>query len=372
MPSKIVDRILAETGVPKLFSVLAEELPLSDLQSLLLEVYQARSAALGEKDLVARSQRGLMTPSKVDARLLHQFDQAAYHAGDGFEAIELSPVGPLGLNRVLGEVGQNNVLTTIRNAEVLGDATMAMALECARRRKGADNKAVVRLCNSQRLIRMQPFDLPDYVPHFRLFSMVSAGRDTGGNTFEVEHLGEHVRFYLRLFDALNQRGFRFGESLVEISDPAITAALLEPHGISQEQVQASIRAHRVGGSERFLAEHEVSLPNSVEDPVSELAEVAVRHDLSGPLHRLAALKKRVAEILREFPDAQFRFNFARLEGLAYYSGPCLRISPMAPDGRRYPIVDGGFTNWTARLLQNRKERLLTTGIGTEFACVRYR
>ncbi len=372
MPSKIVDRILAETGVPKLFSVLAEELPLSDLQSLLLEVYQARSETLSEKDLVARAQRGLMTPSKVDARLLHQFDQAAYHAAEGFEAVELSPMGPLGLNRVLGDVGQNNVLTTIRNAEVLGDATMAMALECARRRKGADNLTVVRLCNSQRLIRMQPFDLPGYVPHFRLFSMVSAGRDSGANAFEVEHLGEHVRFYLRLFDALNELGFRFGGSLVEISDPAITAALLESHGISQEQVRASIRAHRVGGSERFLAEHGVSLPDRVEDPVHELAEVAERHNLSGPLHRLAALKDRIAEILREFPGAQLRFNFARLEGLAYYNGPCLRISPAAPDGQRYPIVDGGFTTWTARLLQNQKERLLTTGIGTEFACVRYR
>ncbi|HYL73901.1 MAG TPA: hypothetical protein VEU96_06825 [Bryobacteraceae bacterium] len=372
MPSKIVDRILADTGVPKLFSALAEELPLSDLQSLLLEVYQARSASLSERDLVTRAQRGLMTPSKVDARLLHDFDRVAYQVAEKFEAIELSPVGPLGLNRVLGEVGQNNVLTTVRNAEVLGDATMALALECARRRKGAENSTVVRLCNSQRLIRMQPFDFPGYVPHFRLFSMVSAGRDSGGNAFELEHLGEHVRFYLRLFAALNGQGFRFGGALVEISEPAITAALLESHGISQEQVRASIRAHRVGGSERFLAEHGVSLPDRVQDPSSELADIALRHDLAGPVRLLVALKDRIAEVLREFPDAQMRFNFARLEGLAYYTGPCLRISPAAPDGRPYPIVDGGFTNWTARLLQNRKERLLTTGVGTEFACVQYR
>jgi hypothetical protein len=51
---------------------------------------------------------------------------------------------------------------------------------------------------------------------------------------------------------------------------------------------------------------------------------------------------------------------------------CLRISPLAPDGVRYPVADGGFTDWTARLLQNRKERLLTSGIGTEFVCFRYK
>ena len=50
----------------------------------------------------------------------------------------------------------------------------------------------------------------------------------------------------------------------------------------------------------------------------------------------------------------------------------LRISPQAPDGNRYPIVDGGFTDWTARLLGNKKERLLISGIGSEFVCKTYR
>ena|SRR5689334_25327554 len=69
MPSRIVQRILSETGDSRLFSILAEDLRLSDLQSLLIEVYQARSAALAEKDLLERASRELMAPSKVDARL---------------------------------------------------------------------------------------------------------------------------------------------------------------------------------------------------------------------------------------------------------------------------------------------------------------
>jgi hypothetical protein len=80
----------------------------------------------------------------------------------------------------------------------------------------------------------------------------------------------------------------------------------------------------------------------------------------------------IDNLRREFPDTQFRFNLARLEGLSYYRGVCLRISAMAPDGNRYPITDGGLTDWTARLLENRKERLLATGVGSEFACLKYR
>lgn len=303
----------------------------------------------------------LVAPSSVDARLLNGFDRAAFAAADGFEAVELSPVCPLGTTHVLGAVDQNNVLTTIRNAEVLGDSTPSLALECARRRKDPARRAAdppARLCASHRVVRLQPVDFPGYTAHFRLFALASAGRDTGSNAFEIQHLGEHIRFYLRLFRALNAEGFSFTSPLVEISDLTIVEALLAAAGCSREQVRASVRAHIPGSAERFLAEQGVALP----------ADVA-----SKDLPRQHEGLSRLAGLLRtEFPEADFRFNLARLEGLGYYTGLCLRISPAAPDGNRYPIVDGGFTDWTARLLQDNKERLLTTGIGSEFACRRYR
>ena len=127
----------------------------------------------------------------------------------------------------------------------------------------------------------------------------------------------------------------------------------------------AIRAHRPEGSEQFLAERGISLPNAVEDPGRELSA-------GQGTERLTRLKSSLLDALQaEFPEATFRFNLARLEGLSYYNGFCLRISPEAPDGARFPVADGGFSDWTARLLQNKKERLLTSGIGTEFVCIRY-
>jgi len=32
------------------------------------------------------------------------------------------------------------------------------------------------------------------------------------------------------------------------------------------------------------------------------------------------------------------------------------------------LVDGGFTTWTQQLLSNRKERLMTSGLGSERFC----
>lgn len=377
MQSKITDRIVAQTGMPQLLSVLAEGLSLSDLQSLLLSVYQCRVRAIRESDVLARAGRStLAAPSSIDARLLNRFDRAAFAAADGFEAVELSPVCPLGTNHVLGAVDQNNVLTTVRGAEVLGDSTPSLALECARRRKDPARRTPeppVRLSASQRVVRLQPVDFPGYTAHFRLFAMAAAGRDAGSCSFEIRHLGEHIRFYLRLFRALNAEGFSLTSPLVEISDLTITEALLASAGCSREQVRQSVRAHVPGSSERFLADRGLTLPADVANPAVELKDLSQEHGLGAQLSRLVLLNERLLDALRtEFPEARFRFNLARLEGLGYYTGLCLRISPAAPDGVRYPIVDGGFTNWTARLLEDNKERLLTTGIGSEFACRRYR
>jgi hypothetical protein len=355
-----VNRIAAETGMPGLFSTLAEKLSPTDLQSLLLSVYKSRANGLRESVILTRAERApLFAPSDVDARLLHGFDRAAFSAAGSFEAVELSPVCPFGTEQVLGAIGQDNVLTAIRNAEVLGDSTPTLALECARRRHRHRTFEPVRLCASHRLLRLQPVDFPGFSPHFRLFGLVTAGRDTGSSSFEIQHLAEHLRFYLRLFRALNTEGFHLANPLVELSDLTITEALLSSAGISRDQVRQAVRAHKPGSAERFLAGQNVHLPADVKD----LSQHA----------RLSLLKQRVVDPLQaDFPEASFRFNLARLEGLGYYTGLCLRISPQAPDGLRYPVADGGFTDWTARLLEDRKERLLISGIGSEFVCRRYR
>jgi len=377
MQSRITNRIVAASGMPRLLSLLAGELSASDLQSLLLSVYQERVRSVREPDTLARWCRNPLTaPSGVDARLLNTFDRAAFAAADGFEAVDLSPVCPLGTTAVLGGIDQNNVLTAIRNVEVLGDSIPAMALECARRRRDRTGRAAqppVRLCSSQRVIRLQPFDYSGFTPHFRLFGMVSSGRDTGSNAFEVRHFGEHIRFYLRLFRALNAEGFSLAEPLVEISDLGISEALLTAAGITREEIRASVRAHIPDGSARLLEGRGLALPAAITDPAAELKELARDRRAEPLVARLALIREQVFEPVRsEYPEAICRFNLARLEGMGYYAGLCLRISPLTPDGNRHHIIDGGLTDWTARLLQDRKERFLTSGIGSEFVCRRYR
>lgn len=78
----------------------------------------------------------------------------------------------------------------------------------------------------------------------------------------------------------------------------------------------------------------------------------------------------MASLAIEFPEVPVRLDVGRLEGLGYYDGLCFRTRLTGPPGN-LPVIDGDFPAWTQALLADRKERLLTSGMGSELVCKLY-
>jgi hypothetical protein len=70
----------------------------------------------------------------------------------------------------------------------------------------------------------------------------------------------------------------------------------------------------------------------------------------------------------EFAGAVFGFNPDRTAGRGYYKRFSFEVLSRFGD-RELSVTDGGFTDWTAKLLSNRKERLLISAIGLERICL---
>jgi hypothetical protein len=310
---KIVARVARALGGSELIEGLARRLAPTDLQSLMLHVYRERSQRRTPAELLAQHERSAMVqPSTADPRLLIELEQLAFACAAGFAAVEPSPVAPLGLNVVLGQIDQNSCLATVRNAEVLADPTTVNALECARRRR-AGEAGTIRLCARSRQLRLQPFDTPGFSPHFGMFSLVSAGRDRGGLAFELESLREHLSVHLSLLARLPALGYTVSELTVDVSDTARDQG-------------------RLGAVEREL-----------------FGGLAAAH-----------------------PEVAFRLDPTREQGRSYYAGLCLSVNATDASGHRMNLADGGFTDWTRRLLSNAKERLMVSGMGIEILPKRFR
>jgi hypothetical protein len=199
MPEGLLERVVAEAGVPDLIEILSERLAPTDLLSLLLEVHRLRAARLSPADVLARFEADrFCRPAAVDPAAVVAFETLAWSAlPEGFQAVELSPICPLGSNSVVAAVDQHKVLSTIRNSEVVADSTSVLALEAARRRRRS-RRGTVDLAASQRQVRAQKFGDPHSGAHFRILALVSAGRDRGSLAFEAESLVTHIGYLVGL------------------------------------------------------------------------------------------------------------------------------------------------------------------------------
>jgi hypothetical protein len=363
---------LAGEGKPALdlVSALVSGVSPRDLRSLLLYVLGERALARDPMSFLGDHARGgAVGWSPVDARAMHALEGDALDAAEAFDAIDLPLVVPHGATYALSGVHPNNVLAAMRGFEVMGDPTIAFALEAAlRRRDPFDRATVQRFATVQRVMRMQPTNVPGYRPHFKLFALATAGRERGALDFSMEALVEQLATHLAFFTRAAKRGYVFGDLAIEVSDTEVVSALLRVRGLDSTAVRDEIRAHALGGSAPFLARHGIELPRGRIDALrSSLAP------LSRPLReRIESLDENVLEVLaRRFPGVSFACDLARMEGLGYYAGPCVRVSATDPTGVRFPLGDGGVLRWTAKLLTDEKERLVTSGLGVELIAARF-
>lgn len=143
--------ILEKAGVPDLLDILDRRISSSELNSLLLALFDRKTAQLSPADLMRNYEMNrLVKPFDLDPVALKalELDLFRVFAGAGFKPIELSPVSPLGACSAIGKVDQKKVVSGLRGAEVMADATNAIALHICQLKKAA---ARVRHCFGSRL-----------------------------------------------------------------------------------------------------------------------------------------------------------------------------------------------------------------------------
>jgi hypothetical protein len=285
-------------------AALADRLPGSDLTTLLLEVFRRRAERLSPAQ-VMRSYRTdrFVAAAAADFAALRRAEDALLGALPAdFDRLVLAPVLPLGAHTAVADVDPRNVIATVRGTEVAADPTNGLALEAAARRgrllaQSPRSPEPVRLAASQRVTRAQAVSGPVSFAHFQLLGLVTAGRDTGGRSFERQHLAEHLKVA--------------ADALAALGLPRVMIAItcLDESG---QQVLAATRDVLAGSP---------------------------------------------AAVVTEAPE--------RESGRAYYRGLCFKVFAARAGEKPLEVADGGFVDWTAKLLGNRKERLLISGYGVD-------
>ncbi|MFD1142053.1 hypothetical protein ACFQ4C_13085 [Larkinella insperata] len=303
----IAEKILHRINRPELLQLLAEELTPSELNSLLLEVFDRHTERLSPAELLQHYQKNrFVKPADLNVMRLRELETQILQIFETFQfrPVELSPVAPLGSCSVVATADQKKVLSALRGTEVLADATNALALHAADLKKSGQWKPdqpsdQLRFSALQRHLRTPPVAVAGHTQHFKIGCLASSGRDTGDFQFERESLAEHLAVMTAVLrDALQISSLRF--------------KLIQRAGPDQTRLLDAVADH---------------------------------------------IRQRRTDLILETDPAPVRQN-------QYYKGLQYKIL-ITVRGQEYEIGDGGFVDWTQQLLQNKKERFLITGIGVE-------
>lgn len=365
---KILDRILLAIGLENIVEKLSsKDLTWRDLHTLLLHIFENRIRDINPAEVMRNyKENRFSSASEADPKELLEIDRMLYSIlPSHFSAIELSPVNPVGANSILTSLDPKIVLLTIRNLEVLGDPGMALSIECARRRESlrtTKKDTETHLAASHRVLRLQAFPKDSgLTAHFRAFALASAARDTAGfNRFELSSVSAHIETWLNFLIGWSNLGHGVQNISVAISDIRIMEKLISEGKIGRDEVIRRTKDKRFKPFEKYS----VNLPGEVK----RSQDIPIAYpELETHINELRFTEQQIIEPLRtKYPSVRFYFSLDRCSGLGYYSGICYRVSAENASGISYSLAGGGACDWTRKLLNNKREHLVTSGFGTEF------
>jgi hypothetical protein len=288
------------------------------------------------------------------------------------------------LDRVAGEIGGMGVVD--RLAALSGSDFASLMLEVVRRRAGKETPAsVLRRYGRDRFVRPSSTPwasgrraedillscLPQDVDIVTLAPLVPLGTHSALGAVSQHKIVTAVRACEVAADptnalALEAAACRAGQARGTVHLAAIqrvTRAQRFPAGWSAHfSLFAMVTAGRDEGSSRF---EEAALARHLHFAVAGLRTAGLPvlialTPLSGDGEQIAAAV--TADLIAA--PADIVTDRERTGGRGYYRDLCFKINALL-DGMPTEIGDGGFTDWTARLLASRKERLLISGYGLD-------
>ncbi len=355
-------RKILESPKGRAATTFVEKLSPRDLSAFLLDLMDARSSQITPFAVLQNYEDNRFCPvSPVSQKTLHRLDHLIYCLLPCvFDCVELSPVTPMGLNCSLSSVSPKIVLQTIRSLEINANPTTALAIECARRKRVSPKIRELHLATSHRSLRLQVFDeTSGFTPHFRTFCLASSGRNIGRGNFVGEMLARHLKFWLDCLAQTEELELYPSKIKVAISDISIMERLTAEGFVKREDLFRRTQDVNFHPFDEFG----IDLPETISSVKTIEGE---QFGIGRGLKRLRLLdEKAIAPLRSAYLEIEFSFDLARCAGIGYYNGLCIKITAQNREGKRYPLIDGGASNWTKKLLNNQREQFFVSGMGTE-------
>jgi len=343
--------------------VTIDSLNCSDLLSLLTLMSHHRSKDVKVESVVGGNR--FNQPSKVSQRDFHKIEGHIFDQLPEVEFIELSVLQPFGINTVLADTNEKNVVAALRRSEVNADATTALfrvALQRFRTQKPIQS-STIRLASNSRITRAQVFDpATKFLPHFKVFGEVTVGRQSEKfGEEELLTLIGHLKSELQIINVLDKdTSFSIADYGVSISNVLLMQGLMDRGVVSQDELRRNTANPNY---DAFVAAG-LNIPPELPFDTPEIGRVLRSYGFERGVKVTEVFQALVAENVPELMPI-LMLDLRRIAGIGYYRHLCYHITAQNEQGEVLPIGDGGSTDWMEKVTGRKDLYCVSSGIGTE-------
>lgn len=333
--------------------------------STIIDIFNQRSKNITPSNLLNNYQKkhSLFEPSKIDPRIYNEISNIFFDTvGNDFECIELSPINPFGLNSTLTATNQNNVLSAVRNSEMVSDSSISMALECAYRIKILKMNNI-NLASSTRILRTQNYGTgkkTHWSQHFRACSLISSFRNSGNNMFEslILQLDNWLDVIENLTENLNIKQINLNLCFIPLIKEILEFYKIDLNNVLSNTVNPNYDIFQI---------YNISLPNVISDNSNNNLLTNEENYLISIRNTFNMLNNNIIKPLKiKHKNITFNLQLNRKSGLTYYDNICYEIEVVFKDNKTLVLVDGGINDWIGKILSDAKEKCITSGMGLEY------
>lgn len=304
MKKDIGNHIIDKLDLQHIVDVLSNKLSGSELNTVLLNVFDKRVQQETPASLLSKYEENrLVKPIDIDVVKFREDELYCYKilSNSGFEPLELSPVAQMGTSSVVATVDQKKVLTALRNTEVQADPTNAIALHYASLKKKGELES-------------------------RTYSYCNISRVIRTQAFSNPIFNPHFSVLCLISCGRDTGSFNFEKE-------ELLKQMLSSYAICRD----------VFGLKDAYFE---IIPCKGYDNLSPLIIKTTSH--------VQSANNRQFKLF--IVDSDHDNN--------YYHGFRIKLK-VRYDNVIYEIGDGGLLDWTQQILNNKKERMMTMGLGLQ-------
>ncbi len=362
------------------------QLPTQTLISLLLDVYENRSINTDAQAILWQYELSRFPKASTsNIRWLHNIENTILKHMPERDFIRLSPVFPFWLAHYLNNVSQKRALTTIRGYDITSDGSMGLALEASVMRKKEKNNETIKLASFLTCLRTQSFHWANdayHKPkaHFQVMANCYAWRSQPGYWFEKKHTYDLLNKYLTILKHLKNDGqINFTSLDVTISDLDILPYLFKEKEWLTTLEEWANQAHQFrkyqldyrtkhGFAQEPQLDEYLGLTGKLKwKDIAELSEILQQNNIDFNMEYIGKILNHLQSLEEVYKDLNLNISIdlGRMWWVGHYKGLAFSWFLKNERGDVCDVFDGGIVDWSARLLSDKKEKMIVGGMGTD-------